>query len=77
MRIEKKDSKNIVTFKDVPKGSAFKDEDGTVYMKLDYSYKVGLAAQYDSVLIENGSLVSFGDRNEEVVEILENAVLMY
>ena len=77
MRIEKKDSKNIVTFKDVPKGSAFKDEDGTVYMKLDYRYKVGLAAQYDSVLIENGSLVSFGDRNEEVVEILENAVLMY
>lgn len=77
MRIEKKDSKNIVTFKDVPKGSAFKDEDGTVYMKLDYSYKVGLAAQYDSVLIENGSLVSFGDRDEEVVEILENAVLMY
>ena len=77
MRIEKKNSKNIVTFKDVPKGSAFKDEDGTVYMKLDYSYKVGLAAQYDSVLIENGSLVSFGDRDEEVVEILENAVLMY
>ena len=77
MRIEKKNSKNIVTFKDVPKGSAFKDENETIYMKLDYSYKVGLAAQYDSVLIENGSLVSFGDRNEEVVEILENAVLMY
>ena len=77
MRIEKKNSKNIVTFKDVPKGSIFKDEDGTVYMKLDYSYKVGLAAQYDSALIENGSLVSFGDRNEEAVEILPDAVLMY
>lgn len=77
MRIEKKNSKNIVTFKDVPKGSVFKDEDGTVYMKLYYSYKVGLAAQYDSVLIENGSLVSFGDRNEEAVEILPDAVLIY
>lgn len=77
MRIEKKNSKNIVTFKDVPKGSAFKDEEGAIYMKLDYCYKVGLAAQYDSVLLEDGSLVSFGDRNEEMVEILENAVLTY
>lgn len=76
MRIEKKNFKNIVSFENVPRGAVFEDEQGTIYMKLDSSYKAGSAVQYDSVILENGRLVFFSNRDEKI-EILKDAVLTY
>ncbi len=75
MRIEKKNSKNIVSFENVPKGTVFKDENETIYMRLDSFYRTG-SVGYDAVVLENGSLVFFGNRDEKV-EVLKDAVLTY
>lgn len=75
MRIEKKNLKNIVSFENVPKGTVFKDENETIYMRLDSFYRTG-SVGYDAVVLENGSLVFFGNRDEKV-EVLKDAVLTY
>lgn len=75
MRIEKKNFKNIVSFENVPKGTVFKDENETIYMRLDSFYRTG-SVGYDAVVLENGSLVFFGNRDEKV-EVLKDAVLTY
>lgn len=75
MRIEKKNFKNIVSFENVPKGTVFKDENETIYMRLDSFYRTG-SVGYDAVALENGSLVFFGNRDEKV-EVLKDAVLTY
>lgn len=76
MKIVKENHKNTVTFKNVPRGAVFKDEEGTIYMRLDSPCKSAPAVQYDSVILENGKLIFFSNRNEEV-EVLEDAVLTY
>lgn len=75
MKIEKKNFKNIVSFENVPKGTVFKDENETIYMRLDSFYRTG-SVGYDAVVLENGSLVFFGNRDEKV-EVLKDAVLTY
>ena len=75
MRIEKKNFKNIVSFENVPGGAVFEDEQGTIYMRLDSFYRTG-SVGYDAVVLENGSLVFFGNRDEKV-EVLKDAVLTY
>ena len=75
MKIVKENFKNIVSFENVPRGAVFEDEQGTIYMKLDSSYKAG-SVGYDAVVLENGSLVFFGNRDEKV-EVLKDAVLTY
>lgn len=74
MKIVKENHKNTVTFENVPRGAVFKDEDGIIYMRLAFSYKAGSAVQYDSIILKNGRLVFFSNRNEEV-EVLKDAVL--
>lgn len=76
MKIKRKNITNATLFEDVPAGTVFKDEEETVYMKLDFCYKNPSAVLYNAVDLENGSLVYFNDPNEEV-EVLENAVLTY
>lgn len=73
MKIEKK---STTCFKDIPAGAVFRDTESTVYMKLDACYKHASIVLYNTVVLENGSLVYFDDQNEKV-EILENAVLTY
>lgn len=76
MRIERGNTNNIISFENVSMGTVFKDEEGTVYMKLDSCYKNSSTVLYNAVGLENGSLVYFNDPNEKV-EIFENAVLTY
>lgn len=76
MKIERGNTNNIISFESVSMGTVFKDEEGTVYMKLDSCYKNSSAVLYNAVDLENGSLVYFNDPNEKV-EIFENAVLTY
>ncbi len=76
MKIEEKPPiVNISLFEDVPRGTVFKDEEGTIYMKLDSGYKSpDLVGLYNAVDLKYGILICFNDPNEEV-EILKNAIL--
>lgn len=71
MKIEKKF--NTTAFKDVLPGAVLRDEDGAIYLKLDYCYKSTSSVLYNAVALDHGSLVNFNDN--ERVEILDSAIL--
>lgn len=72
MKIERKNTDNIFRFRDVNPGFVFKDEDGVIYMKLNWEN-----GPRNAVVLETGCLVFFCDDDDEEVEILYDAVLTY
>lgn len=74
MKIEKKSNANLVPFKNVPAGTVFKGAEGAVCIALDRGY-INSAPYYNAVNVINGKLWAYDD--DEIVEILENAILTY
>lgn len=74
MKLEKKSNASIVPFKNVPAGAAFKGVEGAVCIALDRGY-INSAPYYNAVNVINGKLWAYDD--DEIVEILEDATLVY
>lgn len=71
MKLEKRSNANLVPFKNVPAGAAFKGVEGTVCIALNRG-----SAQYNNAVnLIDGKLWTYDD--DEIVEILEDAVLIY
>lgn len=74
MKIERKNTDNILCFRDVNPGVVLKDSEGVIYMKLDWKYGNATTSR-NAVVLEIGCLVFFCE--DEEVEILPDAVLTY
>jgi len=72
MLIERRSPINLVPFEDVFPGVVFKDEDGTICMKVERKQNNFF---YNAVNLETGNLYSYDDSC--IVEILEDAILTY
>ena len=71
MKLEKRSNANLVPFKNVPAGAAFKGVEGAVCIALNRG-----SAQYNNAVnLIDGKLWTYDD--DEIVEILEDAVLIY
>ena len=76
MKIRKESAANVIPFENVSMGNVFKDEEGGIYMKLDFCYMRASGVHYNAVSLEYGRLVYF-DNPIEKVEVLEKAILTY
>lgn len=74
MKLEKRSKANLVPFKNVPAGAAFKGVEGAVCIALNRGC-INSAPYYNAVNVINGKLWAYDD--DEIVEILEDAVLTY
>jgi hypothetical protein len=74
MKIEKRSNANLVPFKNVPAGVVFKGVEGAICITLDRGY-INSAPYYNAVNVINGKLWAYDD--DEMVEILEDATLIY
>lgn len=72
MKTEKKNPKKVVSFGDVPAGTAFKGATGMICMKLEAEYE---ELPRNAVNLKSGSLYLYDDKEE--VEILKDAILTY
>ena len=70
MKLEKRSVTNVISFDDVPEGTAFKDKNEAICMKV-----AGNVLCRNAINLETGSLYFYDDKDE--VEILEDAVLTY
>ena len=79
MKIERKNTINTVPFEDVLAGIVFKDSNGAICMKFgkgyDFSNVSSSNVSPNAINLDTGSLYLYGE--EEEVEILEDAVLIY
>ena len=74
MKIEEKSVANIIPFGDVPEGTVFKDKYEVVCMKVAGNYEKSVLSR-NAIDLVTGSLYLYDD--DEQVEILKDAVLMY
>lgn len=74
MKIERKNTINTVPFEDVLAGIVFKDSNGAICMKFGKGYDFSNVSP-NAINLDTGSLYLYDE--EEEVEILEDAVLMY
>lgn len=71
MKLEKRSNASLVPFKNVPAGAAFKGVEGAVCIALNRD-----STQYNNAVnLIDGKLWTYDD--DEIVEILEDAVLIY